>query len=114
VIGGIGLIALKTRSSEVTSFSSMTVKDYGFLVALAYLGLTGLATLLTRTTPAFSIVFLCHLAAVVLAFAAAPYSKFMHIVYRLLALVRDNMERDAAALSRQPATASKQPATASK
>jgi citrate/tricarballylate utilization protein len=72
----------------------MTVKDYGFLVALTFLALTGLATLLTRSTAAFGIVYLLHLAAIVLCFAAAPYTKFMHIVYRFLALVRDNLERE--------------------
>lgn len=102
-VGGIGLLigsgallALKARSSAVTSFAAMTVKDYGLLVALTFLALSGLATLLTRDTPAFGIVFLVHLAAVVLTFAAAPYSKFVHLVYRFLALVRDNLERDQA------------------
>ncbi|WP_432837988.1 tricarballylate utilization 4Fe-4S protein TcuB [Dactylosporangium sp. CA-092794] len=95
VVGCVGLIGLKARSSELTSFSAMTVKDYGFLAALAYLALTGLATLLTRGTAAYGLVYLLHLASVLVAFAATPYTKFVHIVYRLLALVRDNMERGA-------------------
>lgn len=95
IIGCVGLIRLKAQSSEVTSFALMTVKDYGFLVALIFLALTGLAALLTRTTSAYGIVYLLHLAGIVLCFAAAPYSKFMHITYRFLALLRDNLERDA-------------------
>jgi citrate/tricarballylate utilization protein len=98
-IGGIGLLAgcagllaLKARASAVTSFAEMTVKDYGLLVALTFLALSGLATLLTRSTAAFGIVFLIHLSSVVLAFASAPYSKFVHIVFRFLAIVRDNAE----------------------
>jgi citrate/tricarballylate utilization protein len=98
-VGGIGLLAgcsgllaLKARSSAVTSFAQMTVKDYGLLVALAFLALSGLATLLTRGTAAFGIVFLLHLSSVVLAFASAPYSKFVHVIFRFLAIVRDNVE----------------------
>lgn len=78
--GCVALLRLKARSSRVTSFAQMTVKDYGLLVALAFLGLSGLATLFTRDTPAFGIVYLVHLASVLLAFAAAPYSKFVHLV----------------------------------
>jgi citrate/tricarballylate utilization protein len=95
VVGSLALLLLKAQSSHVTSFAQMTVKDYGLLVALSFLALSGLATLFTRSTPAFGIVFLIHLASVVLAFAAAPYSKFVHLIYRFLALVRDNVEREA-------------------
>jgi len=95
VTGSAGLLLLKARSSQVTSFAEMTVKDYGLLVALTFLGLSGLATLLVRDTPAFGIVLLVHLSAVMLSFASAPYSKFSHLIYRFLALVRDNLEIDA-------------------
>jgi citrate/tricarballylate utilization protein len=91
--GCAGLLALKARSSDVTSIAQMTVKDYGLLVALAFLAVSGLATLLTRGTAAFGCVLLIHLAAVVLAFASAPYSKFIHVVFRFMALVRDSAER---------------------
>jgi citrate/tricarballylate utilization protein len=90
--GCVGLIWLKAHASEVTSVRAMTVKDYGLLVALAFLAATGLLTLTTRTTSAFGLILLIHLGAVCLLFASAPYSKFVHIVYRFLALVRDNME----------------------
>jgi citrate/tricarballylate utilization protein len=93
--GCLGLLVLKARSSDVTSFAQMTIKDYGFLVSLLFLALTGLATLFTRTTPAYGLVLIVHLAAIGLTFAAAPYSKFVHLIYRFLALVRDNLERAA-------------------
>jgi citrate/tricarballylate utilization protein len=95
VTGCAGLIGLKHHSSPVTSFAAMTVKDYGLLVALGFLALTGLATLLTRDTPAGQLVLLIHLSAVVESFAMAPYSKFIHVVFRSLALVRDHLERAA-------------------
>jgi citrate/tricarballylate utilization protein len=93
-LGCLGLLVLKTRSSEVTSFAGMTVKDYGFLVALLFLALTGLTTLFTRDTAAYGLVLLVHLAAIGLCFGTAPYSKFVHMIYRFLAIVRDNIERD--------------------
>jgi citrate/tricarballylate utilization protein len=102
-LGGIGLIVgcaallvLKSRASTVTGAARMTVKDYGLLVALLFLALSGIAVLLTRDTAAYGIVLLVHLAAVAEAFAMAPYSKFVHIVFRGCALIRDNLERDAA------------------
>ena len=91
-LGTVGLLRLKMRSSKVTGGQEMTIKDYGLLSALAFLALSGLAALLTRDTGAFGLVFLVHLAAICLTFAAAPYSKFVHVVFRFLALVRDNLE----------------------
>ena len=99
-IGGIGLLAgcvglllLKARSAQVTSIAQLTVKDYGLLTALTFLALSGLAVLLTRDTAAFGIILLIHLAAVILSFASAPYSNFVHVVFRFAALVRDNAEQ---------------------
>jgi citrate/tricarballylate utilization protein len=100
VLGCVGLLRLKVRSSEVTSFAQMDVKDYGLLGALTYLALTGLAVLLTRETAAFPIVLLVHLSAVVEAIALAPYSKFVHILFRFLALVHDRLEREATTAER--------------
>lgn len=91
--GCVGLLVLKARSSPATSVRAMNVKDYGLLVALAFLALSGIAVLLTRDTAAFGLVFLAHLAAVIQAFAMAPYSKFIHLVFRFAALVRDSVER---------------------
>ena len=93
VLGCVGLIALKAGPSTVTGLREMTIKDYGLLVALAFLGVSGLAVLLTRDTAAYTLVFLTHLAALLEAFAMAPYSKFSHVLFRLAALVRDSAER---------------------
>jgi citrate/tricarballylate utilization protein len=92
VVGCAWLLGLKAHASETTSVRAMTIKDYGLLVALAFLALTGLLTLVTRTTAAYGVVLLIHLGAVCLLFASAPYSKFVHVIYRFLALVRDSME----------------------
>ncbi|HEY1699600.1 MAG TPA: tricarballylate utilization 4Fe-4S protein TcuB [Trebonia sp.] len=93
LIGCLCLLRLKARSSAVTSFAEMTVKDYGLLTALAFLAASGLAVLAARDTAAYGLILLIHLAAVVEAFAMTPYSKFVHVVFRFAALVRDNLER---------------------
>jgi citrate/tricarballylate utilization protein len=53
---------------------------------------TGLCVLLTRTTPAFAGLLVVHLAAVIVAFAITPYTKFFHWVYRVLSIQHDNLE----------------------
>lgn len=92
VAGCAALLGMKSRASRVTSAVPMVAKDYALLTALGFLALSGLATLLTRTTPAFSLVLLVHLVAIAFTFLAAPYGKFMHFVYRFLALLRNNLE----------------------
>ena len=93
VVGCLGLLELKRRSSPVAGFADMTIRDYGLLVALAFLGLSGIVVLAVRDTAAFPIAFLVHMAAVVLAFGSWPHSKFVHLVYRFLALIKDEQEK---------------------
>lgn len=102
LIGGIGvtlgcsgLIILKTRSDPGPADAPMIIRDYGLLIALDLLAITGLLTLALRNTPAFGVVFVVHLAVVVGSFAVAPSTKFVHFVYRLLSVVRDTVERTA-------------------
>jgi citrate/tricarballylate utilization protein len=93
VVGSVGLLALKQRSDPLATVGEMASRDYNLLIALGVLGATGLGTLLLRDTAAFGPVLVIHLAAVAVSFAVAPYSKFNHALYRLLALVLDNIER---------------------
>ena len=57
------------------------------MLALFLLGAGGLLTLLTRTTPVYGLVLALHLATVFACFVLAPFTKFTHALYRLLALV---------------------------
>jgi citrate/tricarballylate utilization protein len=93
-VGCTGLLWMKPTASRITSDAPMTARDYALLTCLDFLALSGIATLVTRATPAFGIVFLVHLVAIGFTFAAAPYSKFPHFIYRYLALVRDNLEAE--------------------
>jgi len=67
--------------------------DYGLLIGLGLLALTGMLTLLLRATPAYGLLLVAHLTTIVVCFAVAPYTSFVHAVYRFLALVADNIER---------------------
>jgi citrate/tricarballylate utilization protein len=91
--GCTGSLVLKARSSDVTSVADMTIKDYGLISGLAILAVTGLLTLALRDTPAFGIIFLVHIATVLAAFVLAPYSKFVHVLFRFLALLQDSKEQ---------------------
>ena len=93
VVGSIGLMVMKKRSDPVATADEMKARDYNLLVALTLLGATGLGTLFLRDTAAFGPVLVIHLAAVAVCFAVAPYTKFNHVLHRLLALVLDNLER---------------------
>ena len=60
----------------------------------ARLALTGLATLTLRHTALFGVVrLLVHLTAVIASLAIAPYTAFVHWIYRLRAIYKDNLDR---------------------
>jgi hypothetical protein len=75
-----------------SSSSALGAADYGLLAGLGLLAGTGLLTLLFRATPAYGLILIAHLATIVVCFCLAPYTRFAHSVYRLLAIVADNVE----------------------
>jgi citrate/tricarballylate utilization protein len=92
-IGCVVLIRLKERADPAQTTSTMRAADYGLLWALLVIMVSGLAVLLARTTIVFAPLLVIHLAAVIVAFAVAPYTKFFHWTYRVLAIYKDNIER---------------------
>ncbi|GGL09446.1 tricarballylate utilization 4Fe-4S protein TcuB [Mangrovihabitans endophyticus] len=92
VAGCLGLLALKRRSLPDLGTDATRRADHHLLWALSLLAVSGLLTLVLRTGPLFSAVLVVHLAAVVVAFAIAPYTKFTHGIYRVLAIYKDNLE----------------------
>jgi citrate/tricarballylate utilization protein len=91
MVGCSGLIVLKRRSDPAPGTRAMAVADYGLLVALEALAGTGILTLLLRTTSAFSLILIIHLTTIVICIAVAPYTKFVHFIYRFLAIVHENL-----------------------
>ena len=67
--------------------------DYVFLITLGLTALTGMLTLIFRSSAAMGTILVLHLASITAFFATAPYGKFVHVVYRILALVRYEIER---------------------
>ena len=109
VIGGAGMVLgcaglLRLRRAAAGSAADGPLEDvpledpalarrgYALLAGLLVLAATGLLTLALRNTAAFGPVLAVHLVAVVACFAIAPYTKFMHVIYRFLALVHDSAE----------------------
>jgi citrate/tricarballylate utilization protein len=88
VIGVAGFLAMKRKSDHAPAVERMYALDYTFLAILGLVALTGLLTLTLRATPALGSLLVLHLALVAALFVTAPYGKFVHAVYRSLALVR--------------------------
>jgi citrate/tricarballylate utilization protein len=106
VVGGAGLVAgctgllllrriaarALTPADPPREDPALARRGYALLAGLLLLAVTGLLTLMLRDTAAFGPVLVIHLAVVVACFAIAPYTKFMHVIYRFLALVRDGAD----------------------
>ena len=87
-MGTAGLLWFKRESDNDPAGAGAKGLDYAFLFLLGIAALTGMATLVFRSTAALGVLLTLHLASVAALFAAAPYGKFVHFVYRSLALLR--------------------------
>lgn len=90
IVGSTGLLVLRYRARPDASAGAAA--STRFLAALNALALTGILTLVTRSTPAFGVVLVVHLATVVSCIAVAPYTKFVHFIYRVLSLVAEQLQ----------------------
>lgn len=91
-IGTVGLIWFKLNSDEVPAGSAAPAMDYMFLVTLCLTSLSGLFTLVFRRASAMGAILAIHLGFVAALFITAPCGKFVHVVYRFLALVKYRTE----------------------
>jgi citrate/tricarballylate utilization protein len=94
-LGGLGLVAgplgllLQRRSRDpALTDAAQEALDRAFLVLLLLTGASGLALLALRHQPAMGVLLLAHLGLVLALFVTLPYGKFVHGIYRALALAK--------------------------
>ena len=92
-IGPIGLLVAKSTRDPVLSDEQRYGMDVAFIAMLFLTSLTGMALLLLRATPAMGPLLALHLGVVFSLFITMPYGKFVHGIYRFVALVRYARER---------------------
>jgi len=93
LIGPAGLLYLKTKRDPQLAATDQTGMDAGLLVLLFMISLTGLGLMIWRETGAMGTWLAIHLGFVLALFLTMPYGKFVHGMYRLMALVRWHVER---------------------
>ncbi len=93
LIGPAGLLWIKTQRDPELVAKDQTGMDAGFLVLLFMISLTGLGLLAFREAASMGTWLAIHLGFVLALFLTMPYGKFVHGMYRLVALVRHHLER---------------------
>jgi citrate/tricarballylate utilization protein len=93
LIGPAGLLAEKWRRDPALVDEKRTGMDVAFIAMLFMTSLTGMALLLLRDTAAMGPLLALHLGVVFSLFITMPYGKFVHGIYRYVALVRYAKER---------------------
>ena len=93
VVGPIGLFAAKSRRAPELLDQNSYGMDVGFIAMLFLTGVTGMLVLILRETAAMGPLLALHLGAVFALFITMPYGKFVHGIYRFVALVRYAQER---------------------
>ncbi len=91
--GTAGLLYLKIKMDRVPSTPEAMGMDAGFIVLLSLTAISGLFLLILRATPLMGITLVAHLGLVMALFISMPYGKFVHALYRYLALVRHSAEQ---------------------
>ena len=93
IVGPVGLMTEKMRRDPELADRASFGMDVAFLAMLFLTSLTGLALLALRETAAMGLLLALHLGVVLALFLTFPYGKFVHGLYRFLALVRYARER---------------------
>lgn len=93
LIGTVGLLAAKLRRDPAMIDEPRLGMDMAFIAILFLTSLTGLLLLVLRETAAMGVLLAVHLGVVFAFFITLPYSKFVHGIYRWVALVRFAKER---------------------
>jgi citrate/tricarballylate utilization protein len=92
LVGPAGLWLLRRRRDPALSDINSVGTDEAFLVLVVLTSLTGLLLLVFRHSNAMSVLLLVHLGVVLALFLTLPYGKFVHGLYRTLALLKYQSE----------------------
>jgi len=93
LIGPAGLLVEKYKRDPALVDQKRTGMDVAFLLMLFLASLTGMALLVLRETGAMGPLLALHLGVIFALFITMPYGKFVHGIYRYVALVRYARER---------------------
>lgn len=93
LIGPAGLFVLAQRRDPVLTDQTRNGMDTAFIAMLFLVSLTGLLLMLLRDTAAMGLLLAVHLGVVLALFVSLPYGKFVHGLYRFLALIKYASER---------------------
>ena len=93
VIGPSGLLALRRARDRQLMDPAQDALDTTFLWMLLLVSATGILLLVLRDSAAMGLTLAVHLGFVMAFFVTLPYGKFVHGIYRYLALARHERER---------------------
>ncbi len=88
-VGALGLAWLKTKADPELGEPDTGGGQMGFVLLLAFVGLSGLVLYAATGTGAVPLLLALHLGGVLAFFLLIPYSRMAHGFYRFAALVRD-------------------------
>jgi citrate/tricarballylate utilization protein len=92
IVGTIGSGILHKQRDRVLGDSDQRGMDRSFLLLLFLTSLTGLALLMFRHQQMMGTLLIVHLSSVLALFLTLPYGKFVHGLYRVLALAKYHSE----------------------
>ncbi len=92
ILGCTGLIRLKIIANRAPAAPALFGADFALLALLWLAAATGLLLLAFRATDAMGTLLAIHLGIILALFLLLPYSKFVHAIYRTLALIRNAAE----------------------
>jgi citrate/tricarballylate utilization protein len=93
LVGPAGLFVLARRRDPILVDRARTGMDTAFIAMLFLTSLTGFLLMILRDSAAMGLLLSLHLGVVLGLFLSLPYGKFVHGLYRLLALIKYASER---------------------